>query len=383
LSTFVLDGRTIRDHFPGVGRYAFHLASGLAERFADDRFRVVVHPRARNTRFDLAKLAAAPNVEMVPVRAAIVSASEQRLAWNRLLARDAAAWHSPFYTVPFASSLPMVVTLADVTPLVLREEMPGSLERAIYRFLNATAARRARAVVTFSDASRGDLERVLRVPPEKITVVPLAADSSFQPASAVAIERVRATSSVPQEYVLYLGTNKPHKNLPRLVQAWTRVTTDATLVIAGYWDPRYPRARELAQLDSRQRIQFRHAVAEEDLPALLSGASAFVFPSMHEGFGLPPLEAMACGAPVVCSNASSLREVVGAAAVTFDPLDVDDIAQALSRVLADRDLRQDLRRRGLDRARQFSWERVARETMRVYESVTTVSTRTARRGSNP
>jgi alpha-1,3-rhamnosyl/mannosyltransferase len=141
-------------------------------------------------------------------------------------------------------------------------------------------------------------------------------------------------------------------------------------VIAGAWDTRYPEVKMQVQaLGLERRILFRHEVSNQDLPGLISGARVFVFPSLHEGFGLPPLEAMACGAPVACANTSSLPEVVGDAAVLFDPRDESSIVNALTRVLHDSSVRETLRTKGLVQARQFSWERTARETLDVYRKV--------------
>jgi len=156
----------------------------------------------------------------------------------------------------------------------------------------------------------------------------------------------------------------------RLVHAWAAVrSADASLVIAGHWDARYPEARQAAsQSGLTNRIFFVGPVAEGDLPALYGGALAFVFPSLYEGFGLPVLEAMACGTPAACSNVSSLPEVASDAALLFDPLDVESIALTLRRLVTDADLRADLRERGLRRAAHFSWERTARQTLEVYRS---------------
>jgi alpha-1,3-rhamnosyl/mannosyltransferase len=370
MATFILDARSMQDHFPGIGRYAFHLARALAHYFPQDTFRLLYNARAINSRFDLRALWARPNVERVAVNAKYFSLAEQRLAVDARVTTRGDAFHSPYYALPFALAVPKIVTLADLTPLVLPQEMPSALRRVAYRFLNQAAARRAQAVLTFSDASRADLERILKIPRAKISIVPLAADESFAPQPVSEIARVRHTLALPEKYALYVGSNKPHKNLPRLVEAWNQVESDAVLVIAGAWDARYPEAQSLtAKFDLQERVLYRHSIAENDLPALYSGAACFVFPSVHEGFGLPPLEAMACGAPVACAYASSLPEVVGDAALFFEPRQIQDIARALSELLNDETLRARLRERGMARARQFSWERVARETRQVYQTV--------------
>jgi alpha-1,3-rhamnosyl/mannosyltransferase len=172
-----------------------------------------------------------------------------------------------------------------------------------------------------------------------------------------------------------VGSNKPHKNLPRLVEAWATMpaTVDrqaAALVIAGHWDARYPEARRLAEERGLTgRVRFLGPVAEVDLPALYGGAELLAFPSLYEGFGLPVLEAMASGSPVLCSHSSSLLEVAGDAAILVDPLDVSAIAAGLARALGDPALRRELRLAGLARAAMFSWERTAQLTLDVYRRV--------------
>jgi alpha-1,3-rhamnosyl/mannosyltransferase len=174
--------------------------------------------------------------------------------------------------------------------------------------------------------------------------------------------------------VLYLGSNKPHKNLERLVRAWERFVHERGeqfslphLVIAGHLDPRYPEVRHMVETRGlRNTVRFVHNVAEDDIPGLYSGADIFVFPSYYEGFGLPPLEAMACGVPVLCAYASSLPEVVGDAALTFDPYNPLELTAELRRLLETPALREHLRVRGTQRARAFSWEQTARATLAVY-----------------
>lgn len=370
MATFVLDARTVRDHFPGIGRYAYRLALALADFFPAHHFRIVYDPRAPNARFDLRAFCARSNVECIATSAKLFSPAEQWLAFDARVTTRAAAFHSPFYALPYALNIPKIVTLADVTPLLFPDEMPDAFKRLLYRALNQIAARRAQAILTFSDAARRDLERVLHIARAKIAVAPLAADESFAPPSAAALARVRDALALPANYALYVGSNKPHKNLPRLVEAWAHVASAAPLVIAGAWDARYPHAQEIAaRLHLEERVLFRHNISENDLPALIGGAELFVFPSAHEGFGLPPLEALACGTAVACARASSLPEVVGDAAFFFDATDSQHIARVLSDALADASARARLCERGLARAKLFSWERAARETMQVYQRV--------------
>jgi alpha-1,3-rhamnosyl/mannosyltransferase len=199
---------------------------------------------------------------------------------------------------------------------------------------------------------------------------------------------LRRRLALPERYALYLGSNKPHKNLPRLIEAWARVrrsevgtrhTHHATrnnskskirnpkLLIAGAWDERYPEAKHLAEsLYVTDSVHFLGPIPNADLPILYAGAELFIFPSLYEGFGLPVLEAMACGTPVACSNASSLPEVTGDAALLFDPTDVATMAAAMQQMLGDQTLRRELSEKGRAQAARFSWERTAQEALAAY-----------------
>jgi alpha-1,3-rhamnosyl/mannosyltransferase len=369
MSVYVIDGRHIQDRFPGIGRYVFDLALNLTRVAPSEKFRIVVNSRPANTRYDLKALVQSPNAELVEVGAAAVSAREQWLGAVRAATRDALLWHSAFYVMPYLLPMRAVVTLEDVTPLIVREEMPNPARRLLYRGLNLLAARRAARIITLSEASRAELADSLRIPRAKVVVIPLAAGADFRPTSAAEQACAREKLGLPTAYALYVGSNKPHKNLTRLVETWSQVETDCVLVIAGHWDARYPEAILRARaLGIESRVLFRHDVPSGDLPALLGGARLFVFPSLHEGFGLPPLEAMACGTPVACANASSLPEVVGDAALTFNPRAAAEMARALTRALSDAGLRDELRAKGLGRAHELSWERTARETLQVYRA---------------
>jgi alpha-1,3-rhamnosyl/mannosyltransferase len=170
-----------------------------------------------------------------------------------------------------------------------------------------------------------------------------------------------------EPYLLYVGSNKPHKNLPALVDAYARLPKAPLLVLAGGEDPRYREARgRVNSFGLAGRVRFLGAIPESDLPALYSGAQAFIFPSDYEGVGFPPLEAMACGVPVACSDIPALRETVGDGALLFNSKDPAAIAAAIQRILTDPDLRTDLRGRGLRRAGELPWHRAAQQTLEIY-----------------
>jgi glycosyltransferase involved in cell wall biosynthesis len=270
--------------------------------------------------------------------------------------------------------VPAVFTCHDLIPLILRRHFRAH-QRLIYRFTHQLALNAAQLTIAVSHSTGRDLQRFFRVSPERIVVVHEGVDEHFRPPSRAEIDRVRAQYALPDRYMLYFGSNKPHKNVPRLVEAFARLGSGdrklgTGLVIAGHWDQRYPQAKDLAaQLNLTDRVRFSGPVQDGDLPALYGGAELFVFPSEYEGFGLPVLEAMACGTPVVCSNRSSLPEVAGDAALLCDPQDVEELARAIEQALTDRAVRAVLQQRGLVRAAQFSWDQTAQQTLHVYHSI--------------
>lgn len=231
-------------------------------------------------------------------------------------------------------------------------------------------------VLADSLATQQDLIRYYGLSADKISVVYPGRDETLSPVTEPAeLAAIRVRYDLQQPYLLYVGTLHPRKNLVRLVQAYAQLlsqpagrATAPLLVLAGQKGWLYREiSDEVRRLGLGERVRFTGFVPEEDLAALLSGALAFVFPSLYEGFGLPVVEAMACGTPVICSQASSLPEVAGDAAVLADPLDTESLATALVRVVSDEGLRRDLIRRGLQQARSFSWQRCARETLDVLE----------------
>ncbi|HIJ66566.1 MAG TPA: glycosyltransferase family 4 protein, partial [Candidatus Hydrogenedentes bacterium] len=209
-------------------------------------------------------------------------------------------------------------------------------------------------------------------PQDGVDVIPLGVGEDLQPAPDETQARIRAKYNLPKSFFLFLGTIEPRKNILRLVQAWSQIAEGCPydLVVAGRagWKTR-PILRAMAQAPHARRIHGLGFVDEADLPALLSSATVFVWPSLCEGFGLPPLEAMACGTPVLTANASSLPETVGDAALQVDPTDVDAIAHGMQRLANDANLRAALVAKGLERAATFTWRRTAERTIETYYKV--------------
>jgi glycosyltransferase involved in cell wall biosynthesis len=276
-----------------------------------------------------------------------------------------------------------VVTVHDLGYLYYPQA--HTLTQNLYlRWSTRYNARSAARVLADSEATRQDLVRHYQIPPEKIVVIYPGRDGTLAPVSDEAIQAaVRARFGIDGPYLLYVGTLHPRKNLVRLVQAFALLLRSSSsqvepqgtipnlqLVLAGQKGWLYEEIfAQVQKLDLTDRVVLTGYVPDTDLPALLSGATGFVFPSLYEGFGFPVLEAMACGTPVVCSNVSSLPEVAGDAALLVDPLDTDALAAAIERVVTDGGLRRNLVERGFAQAERFSWRRCAQKTMRALEDV--------------
>jgi glycosyltransferase involved in cell wall biosynthesis len=288
---------------------------------------------------------------------------------------QADVFHAPHYVVSPLTHCPTVVTIHDCIHLRFPQYLPNGAAYVYAKWMMRSAATRARRVLTVSQASKDDILSYLHVPASKVDVIYNALDERLAtPPTAEDIERVRDRFLLNAPFVLYAGNIKPHKNLDRLIEAFARlresVPGDLKLLIIGDEISKYPNLRRLVhRFQLHQHVRFLGFVPDATLAALYRMAAVFVFPSLYEGFGLPPLEAMAGGAPVVTSNVSSLPEVVGDAALLIDPRDPGAIAAAMARVLTDSALRADLIRRGYERVRAFSWARSVARVKQVYTEV--------------
>jgi glycosyltransferase involved in cell wall biosynthesis len=286
--------------------------------------------------------------------------------------------HVPYWGSPLSSQIPVVVTVHDIIPLVLPEYRGGVLAR-LYTGMVAAAARGAAAVITDSAASRVDIIRRLGIPPERVRSILLAAGPEFNPDQRGIVDMaIRKKYKLPDSYVLYLGGFDIRKNVRTLLKAYTYVQTGAEgyypLVLAG----RLPTKKTPRLDDPRpwieamalgEAVQTIGEVDEADRAALYRMASAFVFPSRYEGFGLPVLEAMACGTPVIAANVSSIPEIVGDAGFLVDPDDARRMGGSILATLLQENVASENRAKGLARAKTFSWNKVAEETLAVYREV--------------
>lgn len=368
-----LDARYVQEHFPGIGRYVYHLAEALAALPEGPHLTLFYNPSQTPPRYDLPALAARfpARITLKEVTARPFSLAEQYQFLAPALKGHFDVWHAPYYIRPYLLPLPTVLTAHDV----INARLPGTMgrkTRAAFEAATRLAFLSSKRIIAVSRAAASDIERLYGVKPAKIRVIPHGVSENFQPLDPAAQVEARARLKLPGRYLLYVGINKPHKNLARLLEAFKlyreQTGDDIKLVLAGKEDPRYsPELRDKAnRLGIIEKIEFRGEIAEADLPAFYACASLFIFPSLYEGFGLPVLEAMACGAPVICAGNSSLPEVAGDAALLFPAEDVPAQAAAIGE-----GLRQagELRQRGLERARLFTWQRTAEMTLEVYKDV--------------
>jgi glycosyltransferase involved in cell wall biosynthesis len=293
-----------------------------------------------------------PNFRVCPSRLPTIN-PRVRIPWEQLLAPllarriGADVFHGVLNVLPLACPVPGVVTIHDLAFIRFPQTF-RSYNRTYLDFATRLSARRAARILAVSEHTKREVVGILGVPPEKVVVTPNAVRALFRPPAPAELAAFRAAKGLPEQFVLYVGTLEPRKNLPTLLEAYAEVARryDAPLIVGGGKGWLYDQVfQRLEELGLRERVRFVGYIEEEELPLWYAAATVFVFPSIYEGFGMPPLEAMACGTPVVTSNSSSLPEVVG-----------------------DADLRRELRERGLVRARAFDWRVTAARTLAAYEA---------------
>lgn len=357
-----VDARLVAYQPAGIGNYTLSLLAGLAALVEREHLLVLTGrrdslvaqalPRARRRR-----LMTPPHHRLEQAGLAVELASV-----------DADVYHAPDVVPPFVRRMPAVVTVHDLAFV----RWPGLLTSESRRYYGqiGRAVRSAERAIAVSCCTRDDLIGLVGADPRRIDVVYEAADPRFRPAARDEIDAARARHRLPDQYFLFVGTREPRKNLGRLLEAYAVVATNPGapgLVVAGRpgWLSENLEQRA-AELGIAERVRFTGGLPSQELAAVYSGALGFVFPSLYEGFGLPALEAMACGTPAVVARAGALPEIVGDAALLVDPLDVGALAVALGQLWREPSLRSDLIGRGRERVGRFSWRRAAAETLDVY-----------------
>jgi glycosyltransferase involved in cell wall biosynthesis len=372
-----LEGRVLTPRIGGIGRYAIRLVETLlalsVQEFPD--LELVIFTAPQTDRLVLRGMQTAICERFCRIKSTMLRSSV-------LLPVGAILDHIDLFHgldqsgIPFFSKTrKSVVTIHDVIPLVLPWAFPRR-HRWVLTAALARVRRQVDVVIVPSAAAAEDVVRYLNIDRQRIAVIPMGCDARFKPGmNAARMVQLRRRYALPERYVLFVGTLEPRKNIGLLLQAFSRLLAerpqdDVHLVVAGGqgWGDGGSAATMEAP-DMRPRVIFTGFVEDDDLPDLYRGAQMFVYPSLYEGFGLPVVEAMACGTPVITSNCSSLPEVAGDAAVLIDPTRPDDLAAAMSALMSSGALHEELRWKGLARAKEFTWEAVARKTMEVYRAV--------------
>jgi glycosyltransferase involved in cell wall biosynthesis len=360
-----IDVRKLHDF--GIGTYIRNLLRQLARLDRETEYVLLSRPEDQPALGSLGE-----NFRSVSETAGNYSVAEQvRVPWA-LKRERVDLFHAPHYVLPPLVHCKSVVTIHDCIHLMFPQYLPNRLAHSYARMSIAMAAKRATRVLTVSQSSKRDILKFVDVPSDKIDVIYNAYDERFgiEPREEDVV-RVRERYQLHGEFVLYAGNVKPHKNLARLIEAFHHVRNRGLdhlkLVLIGDDISKYASLRRAVhQHQLHKYVRFLGYLPEETLAVMYCLAGVFVFPSLYEGFGLPPLEAMASGTPVVTSNVSSLPEVAGDAALLVDPYDPTSIADGIYTVLTDVSVRRDLRQRGLARARQFSWETSVRRVREIY-----------------
>lgn len=363
-----IDARPIQGRFTGDSTYWRGLIQGLSRVRTDDEFIVYLDARL-------------PEPEMpMPdgIQAKTLRAHSARVwsawAFPRALRDDGVQIAHVQYTIPPRMPCPTVTTVHDVSfkrfPKFFTLKDRVILDLAVRR-----ARRMAARIIAVSQHAKSEIVKLYGVDPERISVTHEGADEQFKPMDhGAARDAIGEKYSIHSPFILTVGVIQPRKNLRRLLEALAKLKgirqSDHKLVIVGKYGWKETKlGRRVEELGLAEDVIFTGYVPHEDLPAFYNAADAFVYPSVYEGFGLPPLEAMACGTPVIAGNRSSLPEVVGEAGVMVDPYDPDAFADAMAKVLAGESLRSEMSARGLEQAKKFSWDNMARETLAVYHEV--------------
>jgi glycosyltransferase involved in cell wall biosynthesis len=363
-----IDARKLHDF--GIGTYIRNLLRQLARMDRQTEFVILCRPDDRATLATLGE-----NFRTVTETAGNYSVMEQVAVPLALMREKVTLFHAPHYVLPPLVRCTSVVTIHDCIHLMFPQYLPSRFAYLYARTSIRLAARRATRVMTVSESSKRDILRFVDTEPDKIDVIYNAYDERFaiDPREEDVV-RVRERYQLESEFVLYAGNVKPHKNLERLIEAFhlvrRRGLDHLKLVLIGDEISKYTALRRAVHhYQLHKYVRFLGYLPEQTLAVMYRLAGVFVFPSLYEGFGLPPLEAMASGTPVVTSNVSSLPEVAGDAAVLVDPYDPQAIADGIFQVLTDERLRRDLRRKGVARAGMFSWEQSVRRIRAIYGEV--------------
>jgi len=370
-----IDARTM-GYYPGMGRYCSSIIEALAKMDKVNKYIVYVTKRP-----DMPSI---QNPNFIKIVVEIPPLSLGTLfRFSKVLARDKLdIFFAPFYISPWTVPCRMVLTVHDMMDrsfpdIFAHHPFPvSSLLKVFYRIVTWRSIKNASCIIAVSEFTKQEILRYHSIPGDKIVTIHEGVNNKFkQVTEADILYKIKTKYNLPSEYVLFLGTTKYYKNIHRLLEGFAhhiknKPKGEMQLVIAGMRNVLQSDLMRMAEyLGISERISFVGAIEEDDLAALYSGAKVFILPSLYEGFGLPALEAMACGTPVIVSNVSSLPEIVGNAAFFVNPYDAIDIYRALDMVLSNPALQQNLRQLGLEHVKKFSWDTAVKKTLDIFEEI--------------
>jgi glycosyltransferase involved in cell wall biosynthesis len=359
----LIDARMAGSTQFGIGRYVINLIKNLPKIDKELRLSILV-----NDDFFLKTDEQTGYFTVIKANIKWLSISEQLYIPSIIRKIKPDVFHAPSFAVPVIQPCPTVVTIHDLIHLLFPEHY-SLLHKAYYGFFLKTALKNAARIITVSQSSKKDLLSHYNIPDAKIEVTYEGVEDSFRPIhDKNRLNLFKNKYHLPDQFILYVGNRKKHKNLERLVEAYSKFRKQDEsrhyLVLSGLKDKNVERLAFKHKV--KEWVVFSGHVDEEEMPLLYNSANLFVFPSLYEGFGLPPLEALACGVPVITSNAASLPEIIGGAGMLVCPQNSEEIAAAMSKVLSDKVLRKELIEKGMAQAGLFSWEECARKTLMVY-----------------
>lgn len=371
-----IDARKIESPLTGIGRYTKNLLTHISMVDKDNHYIVLWNKNSPR------EMIQAENFRTVMVNYPAFSI-RSLFFLHRILHREKIdVFHSPFISAPLLARCKIIVTVHDLIPLRFPRSFEKSkniswfLRKLIFQLFFLIATKRAKSIIADSWDGKRALESLDGCLVKKTQVIYVAPEEIFKRISQEEIGKTKAGFGLEGKLILYVGAIRPHKNLVILLNALNLLIREKKqqcyLVICGGKEADFLPLKEITEkLGTSRNVFFVGSLNDTKVVALMNAADVFVFPSLEEGFGLPPLEAMACGTPVITSNLSSLPEVVGDAALLVDPCNVHEIANAIERLLLDEKLRNELIKRGFERVKRFSWERTVKETLQVYEAVIT------------
>lgn len=362
----VIDARVVvSNQSHGIARYTEEIVRNLRQLQCSLRFTLLVHPNS-----PLLSLDWPDHFSLRTLQTGWLSwVGQLELYWHlRKMKPD--LFHAPSFVVPFLSDVPLVTTIHDLNHVVLSENY-SIFHRIYYSVLLARKIKKAKSVITVSEFSKAEIINYFRTPSETVTVIHNGISENFQTQNAQsedATQLILRKYELPEKYILSVGNKKPHKNMARLVEAWAASDCKLALVLLSDFDSELLSIAEKA--NKKHNLHFLRFVPNECLPTVYSNAELFVYPSMYEGFGLPPLEAAACGTPVIVSNCSSMPEVMKSFATYIDPSDTANMSQTLQATLQSLPKsRGENGHAGQAHARSYSWRKAANDTLKIFENV--------------